>query len=438
MPPDDPHVRADWGRVEGIYRQFRRIVEDPQATYLPVVIPGSLAQALGRVSTNYAGHEAEFADHVRTIFTQIEGDNSATNESLLRLYFDDRLISAASPVGGVRFTAYNPPGSQRRRSTPLEAAIETCRRLRDLDSLMHSLRAAASCAAVLGGSLGYGRFMNVRGANWGKIESAAHGEGAQHLPLAPTTVVSEQWERQDGSDIDLLVVLNNYADLDPLCDSLDGLPGAMGTDIAAFRDRVDAFRRLDPPPPRMFSHKLPLWTSNPDPLLLDLGLAGTYILSMHIFSRSDFEVLLLDEHPILSFGGSDDHTVSMSDFRPNSPDQRSDQQRSFAGSELRLERPFENVEYGFLARSAVCVVKGGRYYPGMYQNLILPMFEMIWDDFPNSLSSRIHSFRWKIIERLRAEKHRWPNEKLRLSLSHTRSELFAPHVVLALDEGRIL
>jgi hypothetical protein len=74
----------------------------------------------------------------------------------------------------------------------------------------------------------------------------------------------------------------------------------------------------------------------------------------------------------------------------------------------------------------------------MYQNLLIPLFDTLWDAFPEPLSPRLETFRWKEVERLRPEKRRWPNEKLQLSLSHTRSELFASQVVPGLDEGRML
>jgi len=403
-----------------------------------VVIPGFLAQALGRVASSYSGVEAELASHALHIFAQVEDDKTSADDPFLRLYFDERLISSTSVAGGVRFTAYNPPGSQRRRPTPLEATFETCRRLRDLDALMRSLRALTLCGAVVGGSIGYGRFMNIRGANWAKTTSNHDGSGAQHVPLQPGKDPINTAQPQDASDMDLILVLDSYDDLDHLCECLGHVDGANTNRVDDLRERVSAFRRLDPPAPRMFSHKLPLWDTKRDPLLEASGLLGTYVLSLHIFSRSDFDFLLLRDQPILSFDNQNDHTVSMSDYRPDSPDKRFDQQRSFAGSELRLPRPFKDVELGFLAESAVCLVRDGRYHPGMYQNLLLPLFDTAWDDFAEPLTPQIDAFRWKIIERLRLEKQRWPNERVRLSLSHTRSELFAPHVAIGLDEGRIL
>lgn len=38
-----------------------------------------------------------------------------------------------------------------------------------------------------------------------------------------------------------------------------------------------------------------------------------------------------------------------------------------------------------------------------------------------------------MIERLRYEQHVFPNKILRLSFAHTRSEVFAPHTIRAVD-----
>ncbi len=433
----EPQARADWGRVEGAYRQICSIINDRDATYLPDVISGHLAQVLGRVFSNYHGREPTLAGDVRLVFSRVDEDAASADDAMLRLYFDQRLIGLRARVGGPRFSAYSPRGAQRRRPTPFEAALETCRRVRDLDRAQRALQPVA-CAAVLGGSLSYGRFMNVRGANWGRTKPTRDPVGSHCISLEPRDDVPGDVEPEKASDTDLVLILDDYRQLDDVADCLARLVGTLPEDVADLRRRVDAFKTLKVGESRMFSHKLPLWRGQPDPMMAGTGLLGAYVLSLHVFSRDELDHLLLTSRPVIAFESRQRHVESMWDFRPDWPGKRFDQQRSFAGSELRLPRPSEETAHGYLAKSAVCVVRKGRYHPGMYQNLMIPLFDTLWDAFPEPVSPRLEAFRWKVVERLRSEKRRWPNEKLQLSLSHTRSELFAPHVVLGLDEGRIL
>jgi len=425
---------ADWRLVEGIYRQLCRIAKTEAAAHLPAALPGFLAQALGRVSSGYVGHEAELADRVRQAFALVDEDTTDRPQSCRRLYFDERLLTHSPAVG---FTEYNPPSPQRRRPTPYEAALETCRRLRDLHTLQTLIRDDLRCAAILGGSISYGRFINVRGASWGRGQETKARQAPETSEVAVASAPGRADELLDGSDTDLVLVLNEYADLNRLGDRLASLTGAATAEVDELRVRIQTFPTLTFDDHRMFSHKLPLWNEQSDPLLDKLGLEGKYILSLHIFSRSDFDHLLLHDLPALEFA-HEGAVRTLSDYRPDPANNRADQQRDFAGSDLWMERPFDPVEHGFQARTAVCVINEGRYHPGMYQNLILPRFDLRWDDLSTPVSRQLEAFRWKIVERLRREKAQWPYERLRLSLSHTRSEVFAPHVVRSVDEGLII
>jgi hypothetical protein len=434
----EPHDRADWRLVEGVYRQFCRILNDRDSTYLPDTIPGFLAEALSRVSSCYPGGDVQLAHDAGRIFATVDQNHLPATESILRLYFDERLITPVPGTGGVRFTAYNPPVPQRRRPTPLEASIETIRRLRDLHELQILVRERTQCAGILGGSVGYGRYMNVCGGNWGKTHPPEDDPiSLRYVPLHPGVGVAGNVRPQPGSDMDLVLVLRDYDELDSLAEGLSRMSGAVGKDIADVRRRITAFQGQGRDGHRMFSHKLPLWGEPTDPVLAPLGLTGQYILSLHIFSRADFEYLLLADLTVLPFD-AEELRRHMWDFRPDPANNRADEQRSFAGSDLRLERSFDQVAQGYQAETAVFVIQQGRYHPGMYQNLILPQLDVRWDDFPDPLTRRVQAFRWKIVERLRGERGRSPHERLRLSMSHTRSEVFAPHVARAVDEGRII
>ncbi|MDT7665029.1 MAG: hypothetical protein QOD04_4585, partial [Pseudonocardiales bacterium] len=67
------------------------------------------------------------------------------------------------------------------------------------------------------------------------------------------------------------------------------------------------------------------------------------------------------------------------------------------------------------------------------QNLILPRLNTRWENLP--IRRQLEMFRWKMIERLRHERRNHPYELLRMSMSHSRSELFAPHILRSVDSG---
>lgn len=123
----------------------------------------------------------------------------------------------------------------------------------------------------------------------------------------------------------------------------------------------------------------------------------------------------------------------MYDYRETSAS-RIDHQRAFDGRSLRL--PLSEVEHAssFIREVAVFKVdETERYFPGMFQNLILPQFDVRWGS--TSFRKSIESFRWNMVDRLRYERRMRPHDFLRLSLSHTRSSVFAPHVVRSVDES---
>lgn len=386
---------ADWGLVEGVYSQLAAILSDEQADYIPEVIPGFLAQALGRVSAFYDGAEMQMADDLLAVFSEIEGLRGSPEAQFRRLYHDDRLA---------RFTYYARQPNGRTRPSPFETAIETCRRLRDLSTLQRGL-AAASLHAILGGSTSYGRFLNVSGI-----------------------------QRGSASDIDLLIVLSSYEQLADLVPALQRLDGLCHADIDAMKQRSAILPsvRASVDQPCTFSHKIRLWYDTEDPWLGRHETSGSYRLSLHIFNMADFEYLILRDMPILE-GPADGFERMLFDYRHEMSWKRLDHQRSFCGTSLFLDRPFREVNGGVITQSRACVIRGDRYYPGMFQNLILPQFEIRWENQVVPIHVQLSGFRWKIVERLRKERQARPYELLRLSLSHTRSFVFAPHIVRSID-----
>ena len=389
------HTRADWRWVEDLYKQFTKIVDS--RTSIPPDIAGALAKSLGRVIAHYEGSESLFCDDLLALWSEIDGARLEETTALGRfreLYFDKRLD---------KFGEYQPPHGQRRRPKPFEAAIETSRRLIDINKIRTALSGEPR-AAILGGSVSYGRFFNVTGA------AAEYGG--------------------KSSDTDLLLVIPSYQDLNNIASALEKVDSIDRDSLNLLRKRITPHRDLQElDHPCIFSHKLILWKRPDDPILKDV-LPGLYSISLHVFSTDDFSYLVLKDIPIIQVPEGEGFSRLIFDYRDTEPPSgRGYAQRSFSGIELgsKLLAP-RALDGGFVTNVQVCLVEGGRYCPGLHQNLILPQFEMRWESNDLQIYLRMLSFRWKILERLRFERTKRPFEEQKLSLSHIRSDVFAPHI----------
>src|SRR5205807_3605128 len=140
--------------------------------------------------------------------------------------YDNRLDSHPEYV-------YPPHGETRRRPRPFESSVETVRRLIDLNGLRQAL-SGMQTAAILGGSVSYGRFYNVTGA-------------ATEFGSNP-------------SDTDVLLVLNNYEDLGAVGVQLATVKGVDKDSVNKLADRVRQFEQVRQRYQHcIFSHKLRLW-----------------------------------------------------------------------------------------------------------------------------------------------------------------------------------
>jgi len=389
-------AKADWRRVQELYRQFKQIIDDPEQTNEPPLhLMGSLAESLGRVLAYYDGVELDFVRHFLAICSEIENAGGAEVERFRRFYRDDRLE---------RLDAYNPRGAGRRRPKPFEAVVETCRRLRDLNEVRDALSSLPT-GGILGGSVSYGRFFNTCGV----------------------TTSSK------SSDTDLLLVLADYGDLRKVIDALTKVPGLATTSLDSLRQRLPTFELLRKSREHcILSHKLKFWDPEPECFLSRCQIPSHYLLSLHVVSQIDFDFIILKDMPVLEEDNSGSFARYVADYRDTEPT-RKDNQRSFSGIDFTMELKPCSVEDGFVSEVAVCHISGGRFYPGLHQNLILPQFEIRWDLPSRKLYLPVLAFRWKILERLHEERRLRPFEIQTISLSHTRSALFAPHITLRAD-----
>lgn len=389
------HASADWDLVEGAYGQCVAIAED-QARFMPESIPAFYAEALGRVSACYYGREELFILHGLGILANAEHANKITPALFQRLYGDDRFD---------RFVQYTLDGGQRRRRRPhpFETLVETARRFRDLNHLQAVLEdMPTSC--VLGGSLNYGRYFSVRG-----------GLG-----------------RHRGSNVDLMIVIPDYRWLDEVIAGVGELRGSARASMKALEQRAKVWRDHDLDDGySLFSQRIQMWTDQDDPIMAWAPNRGEYSIDLRIVSSSVLDWILIADIPKLT-ANTAGNSRSIRDFCQHDT-RGNEHQRSFSGRNQRPTLEVTELADSLLRTHRVYSIHDDRYYPGSVQNLLLPRFNARWDNVP--VLSALEAFRWKIIERLRYERRQQPYELQRVSLSHTRLEGFAPHILRNIDNA---
>lgn len=387
-------MKANWSRVAGAYEQCLRAVWS-ESDYLPPALPGFLAEMTARLSAGYYDREQELLYDACDAFAEAHVKLGIEGSSVSDLYRHPLLLNHGF---------YARSQSDRRRPTPFEATVETVRRLRDMRDVETVLQ-PITVAALLGGSVSYGRFFNVKGG-------------------------------EDASDLDILLVVNEWRDAAAAFDRLNRLNMV---DTMAIEDAIDRLDHLEEfareRPEVAFSAKIPLWRGLNDGALNDCGVPSEYLASLHVVTYEALRLLLFSEFSDISIEEIGAQHIFY-DYRDSAPI-RGDMQRAFNGRALRVN--IENREhFGSYIRETLTfrIDDDDCYYPGMFQNLILLAFDVRWGD--TGIRRAVESFRWKMIDRLRMEQRLRPDEYLRLSLAHTRSEVFAPHTVRSVDSSTAL
>lgn len=395
----EAYARADWQRIEQLYGQLTRVVA---TGHISDALAGQLAKAMARTCAAYDGIEEQFVDDLLAVIADVEGEPGDRNQQFRHFYYDSRYT---------QFPAYlKTDAEDRRRPTPFEAAVETCRRLRDVNRLRAQL-VSVPTGCVLGGSASYGRFFNTVGDR-----------------------------DNEPSDLDLLLIVRDYTALPDVAAAFARVAGIAPAGVDAMSERANAFAEvcdlLGDGERCIFSHKLTLWHPDaPDAFLAGTGINGEYDVSVHVFSGEDVDFLILRNEPKL--GGERE----IIDYRTTCAD-RPDRQRSFAETEVVVEREGTEREcpHGFLVPSRVCHVAdaapeaGSRYYPGQFQNLILPEVELRWELESHLMYLPLYAFKVKVRERLERERVERPYEIQTIANSHTRKNQFAPYVGARVDD----
>ncbi|MFI1373261.1 hypothetical protein ACH4UY_14735 [Streptomyces longwoodensis] len=237
-----------------------------------------------------------------------------------------------------------------------------------------------------------------------------------------------------ASDLDVLLVIPEFDGLQYLPGRLEYLKGSDGSSASLFADRAKRFLRGRSYPDEhvIFSGKIDMWMDVEDPMLKGTEIPGIYQASFHVITLRGLSYLLASDASHLSWHSSGPNRL-VRDYREQQPT-RKDHQRNFSGKSIRLSIAVNEAPGGYERQShAYHIDDDDRYYPGMFQNLVLPHFRLRWNSIGDSVPRKLESFHWKVIERMRYERRQRPYELMLTSLSHTRSQMFAPHVAWMAD-----
>ena len=384
---------ADWRRLRALYQQRMQILSGGTPGYVPAPLADALADALLQISWSYAGREELMCEHVLAVLADVN-QHEFVDLDLFRTYFtDDR-----------GFLALAPGQDSRRRPSLYEAAVETCRRLRDARALCEAL--ADTCTSgLLVGSTSYAPFSHVRGNRYGT----------------------------SASDLDLLVVIDDGRTLDIIVNRLSHLSLASTRDVDHLAQRARIFTDHLDDGRTVFSHKIEMWPEHtPDPLLPSAIAPADYLLSLHFLTTSALDHVLVGSTTRLAPEAAG-ASRTIRDYREMPRGQR-DHVRTFAGRSYHLSLETVVVDGGCLRLPRVYHLdQFDAYCPGFYQMMLIPQPEMAWDRL--DVRPALHRFRVKLADRVRYEAGQHPHAMVRPSFAHVRREVFNPHVIRLLDDG---
>ncbi|MDP4000048.1 MAG: hypothetical protein Q8Q11_01295 [bacterium] len=264
----------------------------------------------------------------------------------------------------------------KRQPSFLESVLATQERLRVIETLRETL--SASCEAVIvGGSMSYGPFYNIR----------------------------KNIDGLGGSDVDIIAVSDGKGFDDP---ERWKLPG-----VAGFSDRVRTFALL-------FRNQ----RANLISQRFDIDGIG---VSLHVFPKEEFRDIMAGQRIKADFEDTVDVDAPVLDYKAAPFERHYSRQRNFSGQDYFRELgPQESVPGGFVTKFSKYSIRNSELFPGIFQSLISPKFEVYWDS-SGDVTDMVKEF--ECLMRQRFERESKVNPAARFLASHIRFELFSPLVI---------
>lgn len=244
---------------------------------------------------------------------------------------------------------------------------------------------------IVGGSMSYGPFYNIR----------------------------ENLDSTGSSDIDLIFVVNDDQ-LNSRWDFILDIPFFKEEDKEIFIEREKIFLLFRKEKiADIFSKKF---------FLKDFD----FEISMHIFPENIF-LDMVDDKLSNDLSLNKDQCYLLRDYKDNHFPHKYCSQKSFSDRIYQFPVPKEiNVNNGNITTLLGYAINDGEFYPGIYQNLISPVFSVFLDNNQTELTKKVISFKENMINRL--NKERFENYNKKFQFSHVRHNFFSPSLTNSLNK----
>lgn len=260
-----------------------------------------------------------------------------------------------------------------------ETVEETLKRYLAIEKTVESLKGRVN-GVIFGGSMSYGPFFNVRG----------------------------NYDKTGPSDLDGIIVMKNIDDKIPIEDVF----GKRETDEFSLRQRIfeEMYKQGEA---QIITQKSRFKDQDFD-------------ISIHFFPPEEFSKIMGE--PLRgALGKNEDVECLLKDYRSSAFVHPRLNSHNFDGSELEYETPeTQEAKNGVVNTLPAYRIKDGKFYSGVYQNVVSPGFD-VWYDRTGEVSESVNSFKKTMIERMEYEHSQGADTHF--EKSHIRQNIFSPHFI---------
>lgn len=276
----------------------------------------------------------------------------------------------------------NSADASKRQPSFFESMMATIKRYKFMEELPKSFDGIAD-GIIVGGSMGYGPFFSVRDGG---------GQG-------------------DPSDVDAIFVLSEDYAKESRWKSLLASEDISKFGAVSLLSRLATFSAMEK------AEEVDVISQRFDVIDHNFNMSAHFMLP-EVFERMNGDNLRGDIYS----GSNILHAVR--DYKPKKFEHKVCAQRSFDGAVYEYKVPEQaEVKDGYIAELPGYIVDGGKFYLGLYQNLISPEFEVSHDN--NGVTTDVvNNFRQIVLDYI--DKERKQGRIANVALSHIRSSLFAP------------
>lgn len=279
-----------------------------------------------------------------------------------------------------------------------ESVRETTTRLAFLEKLVRNISSSKNILGLIsGGSMSYGRFFNVRGGY------------------------------PNASDLDLIVVTSsnfNLADASKIVSHSLGMSDYQCHHYFTRVERYLEMKRLGKAD--VLSHKFSLPSFGFD-------------MSTHVMEFDTFEDITLSGVEDAVRGEKSEIKRYVQDYKPAPFAHRVLKQRDFEGNWHEfavIENSVESDPQEVISSLVVYGISDGLFIPGIYLNIILPMFEVEYDNGSSVVNSTVN--RLKILVSQLINTYLSNGRCVSLSKSHPREILFSSKITKLVNSGVVI